>query len=93
MWTLDLIRRCRGSGVHSLIEFAGGIALILGLFTRFFAAAAAIELLIITWVYWKTVFSCLIAATNTRYCGVAFSRSRCAAAGRTRSTGWLGKEL
>ena len=41
------------------IEFAGGIALILGLFTRFFAAAAAIELLIITWVYWKTGFSWL----------------------------------
>ena len=31
------------------IEFVGGIALILGLFTRFFAAAAAIEMLIITW--------------------------------------------
>ena len=41
------------------IESAGGIALILGLFTRFFAAAAAIELLIITWVYWKTGFSWL----------------------------------
>jgi putative oxidoreductase len=39
------------------IEFFGGIALILGLFTRFFAAAAAIELLIITIVYWKTGFA------------------------------------
>jgi putative oxidoreductase len=41
------------------IEFVGGIALILGLFTRFFAAAAAIEMLIITLVYWKTGFSWL----------------------------------
>jgi putative oxidoreductase len=42
-----------------IIEFVGGIALILGLFTRFFAAAAAIELLIITVIYWKTGFSWL----------------------------------
>jgi putative oxidoreductase len=42
-----------------IIEFVGGIALILGLFTRFFAAAAAIELLIITAIYWQTGFSWL----------------------------------
>jgi len=42
-----------------IIEFGGGIALMLGLFTRFFAAAAAIELLIITTLYWKTGFSWL----------------------------------
>ena len=41
------------------IEFVGGIALIVGLFTRFFAAAAAIELAIITLIYWKTGFSWL----------------------------------
>ena len=41
------------------IEFIGGIALILGLFTRFWAAAAAIELAIITMIYWKTGFSWL----------------------------------
>jgi putative oxidoreductase len=40
-----------------VVEAAGGAALILGLFTRFFAAAAAIELLIITVVYWKTGFA------------------------------------
>jgi len=40
-----------------VIETAGGIALILGLFTRFFAAAAAIEMLVITVVYWKTGFA------------------------------------
>jgi putative oxidoreductase len=40
-----------------LIETLGGISLILGLFTRFFAAAAAIELLVITLVYWKTGFA------------------------------------
>ena len=41
------------------IEFIGGICILVGLFTRFFAAAAAIELLIITIVYWKTGFSWL----------------------------------
>ena len=39
------------------IEFIGGIALILGLFTRFFAAAVAIEMLLITVVYWDTGFA------------------------------------
>ena len=39
------------------VETAAGVALILGLFTRFFAAAAAIELLIITMIYWKTGFA------------------------------------
>jgi len=38
-------------------EFIGGIALIVGLFTRFFAAAVAIEMLIITLIYWKTGFA------------------------------------
>ena len=35
----------------TLIEFVGGIGIMLGLFTRFFAAAAAIEMLIITIIY------------------------------------------
>lgn len=39
------------------LELVGGTALILGLFTRFFAAAVAIEMLIITMVYWKTGFA------------------------------------
>jgi putative oxidoreductase len=39
--------------VLAFIEFVGGIAIALGLFTRFFAAAAAIELAIITFtVFW-----------------------------------------
>ncbi|HEX2354440.1 MAG TPA: DoxX family protein [Xanthobacteraceae bacterium] len=42
-----------------IIEFVGGIALIIGLFTRFFAAAAAVEMLIITILYWKAGFSWL----------------------------------
>ena len=41
------------------IEFFGGIALILGLFTRFWAAAAAIEMAIITMAYWNTGFAWL----------------------------------
>ncbi|MGC1881636.1 MAG: DoxX family protein, partial [Pseudolabrys sp.] len=40
-------------------ETLAGIALILGLFTRFFAAAAAIPLLIITAIYWHHGFSWL----------------------------------
>jgi len=42
-----------------IIEFVGGIALIIGLFTRFFAAAAAVEMLVITFLYWKAGFSWL----------------------------------
>src|SRR5262249_9383655 len=40
-----------------MIEFVGGIALIVGLFTRFFAAADAVEMLVITFLYWKAGFS------------------------------------
>ena len=36
-----------------LIEMFGGAALILGLFTRFVAAAAAIEMLVIFTIYWN----------------------------------------
>ena len=43
----------------TITEFGAGVAIILGLFTRFFAAAAAIEMLIITALYWKTGFSWL----------------------------------
>jgi putative oxidoreductase len=39
------------------VETLSGVALILGLFTRVFAAAAAIELLIITITYWDNGFS------------------------------------
>jgi putative oxidoreductase len=41
------------------VELAAGVALILGLFTRFFAAAAAIEMLVLTWLYWHNGFSWL----------------------------------
>jgi putative oxidoreductase len=37
-----------------LIEMLGGICIILGLFTRFFAAAAAIEMLCIFVTYWSS---------------------------------------
>jgi putative oxidoreductase len=41
------------------IEFVGGIALIVGLFTRFWAAAAAIEMALIMYLYWHNGFSWL----------------------------------
>jgi putative oxidoreductase len=41
------------------IELVGGIALILGLFTRFWAAAAAIELGVISVIYWNNGFAWL----------------------------------
>ena len=40
----------------TMTETAAGIAIMVGLFTRFFAAAAAIELLIITILYWANGF-------------------------------------
>ena len=42
-----------------ILEFGGAIALILGLFTRFFAAAIAIEMAIITCLYLNNGFSWL----------------------------------
>lgn len=38
------------------VELIGGIAIIIGLFTRIFAAAAAIEMLLITIAYWGNGF-------------------------------------
>jgi putative oxidoreductase len=42
-----------------LVEGLGGICILLGLFTRFFAAAVAIEMFVIFCVYWHTGFSWL----------------------------------
>jgi putative oxidoreductase len=42
-----------------LVEGLGGIGILLGLFTRFFAAAVAIEMLVIFCIYWHTGFSWL----------------------------------
>ena len=43
-----------------LIEFVGGLAIIAGLFTRFWAAAAAIEMAVLTfYIYWGNGFSWL----------------------------------
>ena len=39
-----------------LVEGLGGIGILLGLFTRFFAAAVAIEMFVIVCVYWHTGF-------------------------------------
>jgi putative oxidoreductase len=45
--------------LSTVLELAGGICILLGLFTRLFAAAVAIEMLIIFLIYWKTGFSWL----------------------------------
>jgi putative oxidoreductase len=42
-----------------LVELLGGIGILLGLFTRFFAAAVAIEMFVIFCAYWHTGFSWL----------------------------------
>jgi putative oxidoreductase len=42
-----------------LVEGLGGIGILLGLFTRFFAAAVAIEMFVIFCAYWHTGFSWL----------------------------------
>lgn len=42
-----------------VVETLAGLALIVGFLTRFFAAAAAIELLVITTIYWSAGFSWL----------------------------------
>jgi putative oxidoreductase len=61
-----------------VIEFVGGAALILGLFTRLFAAAAAIEMLIITVLYWKNGFAWLNRGYEyTLLWGSSASPSRC----------------
>ena len=38
------------------VEVIGGLCIALGLFTRFFAAAAAIRLLVVTFVHWPQGF-------------------------------------
>lgn len=44
--------------VLMIIEFVGGICIALGLFTRFFAAAAAVEMAVLTfYIYWGNGFS------------------------------------
>jgi putative oxidoreductase len=43
----------------TLVEFLGGIGIILGLFTRFCAAAVAIEMFVIFCLYWNNGFAWL----------------------------------
>jgi putative oxidoreductase len=74
----------------TVIELGGGICIALGLFTRFWAAAVAIEMGVLTfYLYWGMGFPGSTAATNTRCCG-AWSRLRlhCAAADPIR---WIAK--
>src|SRR5260221_11162241 len=61
-----------------IIEFVGGIALIIGLFTRFFAAGAAVEMLVFTILYLRTGFFCINRGYEyTQLCGlVSFPLSR-----------------
>ena len=72
------------------LETIGAVCIMLGLFTRFFAAAVAIQFVIITFVaHWAQGFGWSIraAAGSTRCSGASSSSpSRCAAAGPIRST-------
>lgn len=43
----------------TFVEGLGGLCIILGLFTRFFGAAAAIQMGFLTWLYWTNGFSWL----------------------------------
>jgi putative oxidoreductase len=61
------------------LETIGAVCVMLGLFTRFFAAALAIQFAIITFVaHWAAGFACSGASSC--------SRSRCAGAAPIRST-------
>ena len=74
----------------------GGICIILGLFTRFFAAAAAIEMLCIFVAYWSANgFGWMKRGYEyVLLWGLGHvSPSRCAAAARIRSIARLGREL
>ncbi len=43
----------------TFVEGLGGLCIILGLFTRFFGAACAIEMGFLTWLYWSNGYSWL----------------------------------
>jgi putative oxidoreductase len=76
------------------IEFIGGIALILGLFTRFFAAAAAIEMLFIFFCYWSHGFAWLKAGYEYVLLWGLISFAIALRGGGPYSLDrWLGKEL
>ena len=50
-----------------LIEFVGGLCIVVGLFTRFWAAAAAVEMGVLTfYIYWATALAGSAAAMRTR---------------------------
>jgi putative oxidoreductase len=52
-WNLPL------SYLLTFVEGLGGLCILLGLFTRFFGAANAIEMGFLTWLYWSNGFSWL----------------------------------
>jgi putative oxidoreductase len=71
--------------LSTITETSAGIALILGLFTRFFAAAAAIEMLVMPCCTGATAFRGCTGAMNMSWSGDWFVLpSRCAAAGLIR---------
>ena len=43
--------------IVAFLETVGGVCIALGLFTRFFAAAVAIELLVVVWAHWPQGFA------------------------------------
>ena len=55
--------------IVAFLETVGGGCIALGFFTRFFAAAIAIELLVVTLVHWPQGLAGAIAAMNIRCSG------------------------
>ena len=79
----------------TFVEGVGGLCIILGLFTRFFAAANAIEMGFLTFiVYWSTGFSWLNRGYEyTLLWGIMCLAIALRGGGPWSLDRWLGKEL
>ena len=79
----------------TFVEGAGGLCILLGLFTRFFAVAVGIEMAFLTfWLYWSTGFSWLIRGYEfTLLWGIMCAAIALRGGGPYSLDRWIGKEL